>query len=394
MRLSLPRGSASYKKYFVLLFAAVIGTASVLRNSHYHRPNIRNHSTTAAQPRYRYLQWEVNNTTTTTPSNGGNSNDDDSISADTVLIALSIFNTIFFVLPTTVRYAWQKRKCLRNPTNVNSNGCICSFPQLQSAISNSNNNNKNDETSVFIICPATTIEFEQPLNITSKRFLLTCGTSRFINTQPCRFIRSSDTSSNNFINYIIGAPTNVTIEDITLYNGYSSSNSSGNTDLVGDGNGGAIHMTGGYLTLQNVIFDSNFATNNGGAIYINTNVQPYLPSGSRHPDAILKIRSRTTFRENRAMNGGGQDIYIVPATVTKSPISLFNITTTNNPIVNVECIPSTLLNRPKFCNYNNDPSTDISTTNRRSIVIENVTTDTEQSKYTNCFNTDVIDTQC
>jgi predicted outer membrane repeat protein len=232
---------------------------------------------------------------------------------------------------------------------------------------------------------------EQPLNITTKRFLLTCGTSRFINTQPCQFQRSTTTTTTTtnetWINYLIGAPTNVTIEDVTFYNGYShNSNSASGSDM--SGNGGAIYMTGGYLTLQNVIFESNYATNRGGAIYINTNVGHSQSSGPP-PDAIIKIRSRTTFRNNVAADDaidGGQDIYIVPAAVTKPPLLFFNIT---NGIINVECVPSTLLSRPKFCNYNNDASS-----NRRSIVIENITTDTEQRKYTNCMDMNLIDTRC
>ena len=374
------RNNYSYWKYAVFLFG-IMGTISILEKSHRRRLNIRNRNiTTPIQ--YRSLQWSLENTTTTNDNNeNGTSTDDDDVNADTILITLSIFNTIFFVLPTTARYALQKRKCLRNPTNVNYDGCICSFPQLQNAISNSNNNMNNmNETSTFIICPATTIAFEQPLNITSKRFLVTCGTSRFVNTQACRFIRKTEMNNENFINFLIGAPTNVTIKDITFDNGYSSSAKPSN------GNGGAIHMTGGYMTFQNVIFDSNVATNHGGAIYINTNVHP-IRDGT---NAIIKIRSRTTFRNNDALNGG-PDIYIVPV-VTKSPLSFFNITKTNNninnpPFIHVECLPSTLLNRPKFCNYNDDPRDG-------SIVIENVTTDTERSKYTNCFNKELIDTQC
>lgn len=394
----------------LLLFVAMIVSISIniIVNRNGHSRNIRSNNTvitatttnaasTNDPQRYRYMQQMNLNATT----NGTESNDDmyryddndDTISADTILISLSIINTLFFVLPTTIRYAIQKRQCLQTPTNVDYDGCICSFPQLQNAISNSNqNDNTKNATSVFIICPATTIAFLQPLNITSKRFLLTCGTSRFINTQPCRFIRDTDnTSGNNFINYIIGAPTNVTIEDITFYNGYSSSTTTTSTttssDVVGDGNGGAIYMTGGYMTLQNVIFDSNFATNNGGAIYINTNKNP---SSNTHGNAIVKIRSRTTFLNNAALNGGS-DIYIVVPGVMKLPISLFNTTSSRTTTIHVECIPSTLLNRPRFCNYNNDPG---STSSSRSIIIEDVTTETDQSKYTNCYNTNLIETRC
>jgi hypothetical protein len=58
-------------------------------------------------------------------------------------------------------------------------------------------------------------------------------------------------------------------------------------------------------------------------------------------------------------------------------------------MVSVECVPTTKLNKPKFCNYNAASSILIEGVNSTNVV--------EKAKYTNCYDddtTNVIETSC
>jgi predicted outer membrane repeat protein len=267
--------------------------------------------------------------------------DDAPVQGDTILIlsALSLINTFIFVIPTSIKYAIQKQNCLKavaSNATISSDTCICSVGQLRTLV----DANTFDNFEVFILCPAITLELDQPIDITSKSFRLVCGTSRFINKGPCTITKSDSVATSRLL---VGAPNDVAIQDITLSGGVASNF------------GGAVYILGGAMTFQDVLFEGNTATQRGGALYISNS-------------AIVQIFGTTTFRNNNAVGiGGGNDMYIAES----------------NSFGNVQCVPSTKLDQPKFCNGLTD-----------GIVIEGASTDDQKAAYTNCFGDTLVDSKC
>jgi hypothetical protein len=252
-----------------------------------------------------------------------NDNDKESVSADTLIVLslLSLVNTALFVVPNTIRYAIRKRQCLSGRNGSGGvggvgGGCICNEAQLLTAIRNSASLSDND-IAVLVLCPAQTLALTREIKVTDASFRLVCAISRFINTGPC-VLTTSSSSSHRFL---VGTPRSAILQDVVVQRG----NASGS-------DGGAVYATGGNWTFHNVAFVENQA-NVGGAIYVATSLATTTP-------AMVTIFGTTSFRDNVANGGVGNDIYIAtkaaPAAATSTAF--------------VKCEPSSILSVPAFCN--------------------------------------------
>jgi hypothetical protein len=263
---------------------------------------------------------------------GGTDNDNDNghdnsvVSADTIIVLslLSLVNTAVFVVPNTIRYAARKRQCLAGQQR-NSDSCICNEAQLQSAIRDSTS--RNDSIAVLIVCPATTLTMTREINVTNASFRLVCAVSRFVNTGPCVLTTSSSSSSPH--RFFVGAPKSAILQDIVVQRGNASGGGAG-------GVGGAVYATGGNWTFHNVAFVDNTANSVGGAIYVAA-APSALAIGA--PPAMVTVFGTTSFRDNVANGGIGNDIYIATKAAAATTSSAF-----------VKCEASSILSVPAFCN--------------------------------------------
>jgi predicted outer membrane repeat protein len=269
------------------------------------------------------------NLTTATTSSSLGDEDDGTVSLDTIIVLslLSLVNTAVFVVPNTIRYAARKRQCLAAGQGRNSgNSCICNEAQLQSAIRDSTSRNDNS-IAVLIVCPATTLTMTREINVTDASFRLVCAISRFVNTGPCVLT----TSSSSPHRFFVGAPESAILQDIVVQRGNASGGAAG-------GVGGAVYATGGNWTFHNVAFVDNTASSVGGAIYVAA-APSALAIGAPPPPAMVTVFGTTSFRDNVANGGIGNDIYIATKAAAATTSSAF-----------VKCEASSLLSVPAFCN--------------------------------------------
>lgn len=205
--------------------------------------------------------------------------------------------------------------------------------------------NNGDSFEVLVLCPAVEFSIANEINVTGKAFRLLCATSRFINEGPCRI------SGGESSRFFTGAPKSAIFQDIILTQGSAV-------------NGGAINAVSRNWTFHDVAFVQNTALQQGGAIYVGN-------SGAK-----VTLFSKTTFRDNAANNGEGDDIYIASST-SASLNSRPPIQQTSN----VRCEPTTLLRKPVFCD---GPSGLVVTAGNSSFL--------QKAIHTNCF--DLADFQC
>ena len=129
--------------------------------------------------------------------------------------------------------------------NFFNKNCICNEADFVNAV-------KDDFNDIIVLCEGTEITVSNEIDITDKVVRIR-GDEFYFAQNPYRKAKLIGAGSNRLFT---GSPRLLVMDDVIM-EGFS-----------GDGNGGAIRLTGGSAVIDQCVFLSNTATGNGGGISV------------------------------------------------------------------------------------------------------------------------------
>ena len=225
--------------------------------------------------------------------------------------------------------------------NLPTTGVPCFVPALIKAIHSANADPDLDVLELATDCTYMLTEVDNTASFTIEGLIFEYGenglpmitTPIIINGNNATIIRAIDAP--DFRIFYITQTGILTINNLSLINGFADASMGDGTGSTFHGSGGAIYNDGGYLTINSSNLEANYAGALGGAIFSTRNTSTYINGSTIHDNSAprgggillygggrLAVDSSEIFYNSASANGGGINLgYGAELVVTNSHIA-------------------------------------------------------------------------